>query len=326
MEAENKRTLKEIPYELPTRWRLFSAYLFDFFSFLLLGVLLLGAAWGIMEKTPSYRTESGIRNEILLSSRLYEKSEEDGLPLSLPDYFEKEKTPRSERISSYDERMEYFFSSYVNEELGEKGEETYLHFKTEAQGQEGNALFSPTGERSYPSVDYDATYLSFYEDTYQNKALGYLSLKAGYPSSRKHLLAQKIAYGAAAFSLSWILLEVAIPLILSRGKKTLGMLFGQLALLDARGMSCSARRFLLDSLFRYFVLLWGSALAFLIPLGVSLGMMLLRKDRQSLSDYVLGVYHVSAREKEIYKSPAEYELSLKKAEDFANRREKKEGE
>ena len=302
---ENEQKEIQITFETPGTGKILSAHLFDWFISVVLGFILLIGTFIVVPNLPHYQSALKERNEILLSSSLYIEKEEKIVPLLNAIDADTSLTvnQKSEKIN---ESLCFFFENYVNLELDNKGKETYLGFKKEAK-KEDKPLFDEDGNRLYPNPDYDRDYYDFYSSTFSKKALGYLSLKKGYSSSRHTILWTIVISVALTFFFSFLVFYLVFPLIFSRGKRTLGMMLMKTSLVGKDGFSCSLSRFLLHSAFEIIFIIIGSLFAFLIPLGISITMIIVRqKDHQSLTDYVIGTYVVSSSQKKIYLNIYEY--------------------
>ncbi len=295
----------KLTFETPGTGKILSTHLFDWFISMVLGFILLIGTFAIVPLFPSYQNALKERNEILVSSSLYVKKEDRIIPL-INSISGDESLSLNEKSKKLDTSLSYFFLSYIDRELEGRGKDTYLALKKEAKIN-NNPLFDKDGNRTYTNPDYDKDYYSFYTDTYSKKALGYLSLKKGYSSSRHTILWTTTSSILSTFLFSFLIFYLIVPLIFPRGKRTLGMLLLKTALVGKNGFSCSLPRFVFHALFEIIFIIIGSVVAFLIPLAISVTMIILRKiDHQSLTDYVAGTYVVSISENRVYQNVYEY--------------------
>ena len=311
METNEKEEKITITYETPGIRRILSAHLFDWFISLILGFVLLIATFNIIPALPNYQNALNIRNGILLSSSLYVKKDDD--IVQLLNLVSSDSTlTTNQKSEKIDESLTYFFLTYINEELENKGKETYLGLKAEAK-KDDVKLFDEDGARIFVNVDYDATYYSFYSTCYREKALGFLAYKDGYLSSRHTIIWTMIISIFLTFLLSFLIFYLLVPLIFKKGKRTFGMLIMKTALVSKDAFSCKLGRFIFHALFEIIFIIIGSLLAFLIPLAISLTMIIMRKnDHQSLTDYVIGTYVVSTSQTKIYDNIYEYSVDQRK--------------
>ena len=116
--------------------------------------------------------------------------------------------------------------------------------------------------------------------------------------------------------ISVTIFEFIIPLIFRKGRKTLGKLLFKLAVVDKRGLSPSFWRFTARfAIFLFFEVLL-SAVSFLIPLFVSIGMFAFSKTNQSFHDYVTLTYVVDTSNSLVYLNKQDLEEGKKKAEEL----------
>lgn len=294
---------KELTYQTPLFSRIFFSSFFDLSLFFLLGSALLFAAHGILKSISSFEDTIASRETIQRSSKLYVPDEEGVILLS--DFLENQDITRKEKGVIYEETLEYFYSVFLPEYSIQDGMVSYQEEK-EACVVDGISLFDDAGKRLYANPDFDEAYLSFFETNYQTKALGYLERIPDYSHATRFLLLMELSAAGIAFSLAHALLYLAIPLVFSRGKKTLGMKLAHLSSVGKNGFSISWRRQVLLWLFQFVFLFWGSILAFLLPLGITLTMQIVRKDRQGVDQYVVGVYPVDDQERRIFKNGIEF--------------------
>ncbi len=308
---ENEKREITLTYESPHVMRILSTHFFDFFISLVFAFIALIGTFAIIPNLSFYSSALEKRNEELVSSSLYVKNSGSVTPLL--NVVDADTTlSYNEKSQKLDEAMTEFFNVYLANDLP-NGAEIYLSLKVEAL-YNNEHLFSNTGERVLTNPDYDEAYYSFYVKAYQEKALGYLSYNPVYSSSRDTIIRTVSISIGLTFLLSFLIFYTIIPLCFSRGKRTLGMLLNKTALVGKDAFSCSYKRFLCHSLFEIIFIIIASIPAFLIPLGISITMIIVRKgDHQSLTDYVTGTYIVSAKDKKIYRNVYEYLESERRA-------------
>lgn len=298
---ENKNI--ELTYQSPSLGRVFLSHVLDIFVYLLVTFSLIVAFHQFIPKTKSYKTQNDAIDTIRVESHLYVGTI-GGAIYDLPTYLDGQGLPADDISESLDSAMSYFFTVYINEELDHKGEETYLSFKKDASIK-GEKMFSSTGERLLVSNDYDGNYLDFYKNTYKNKAIGYLSYKKGFDSARIKLTLIEIGWDVLCALIAASILYLVIPLCFSRGKKTLGFLCSRLSYVDGNGLSPKLPRMIAYFSFQFLAILLLSVLTFLIPIFISIGMMAIRKQRQTFAEYVCNLFPVINEDNKIYVSSRE---------------------
>lgn len=283
---------KELIYSTPSLPKAFASHLFDLLALALLTALLASGAYPLYFLTPSYREPSSFRKEIMLNSHLYVESG-DGVA-TLPSYLKGEDSLTfQEKSDSVSSSLKYCYTVYLNPEFEGKGEERLLSFYPSFE-KEGRPLFSESGARLLLDAYYDEAYFEAYSEILERKAVGDLGMKGGFVAARKGIIAGYLVVFFLCFSLSMALLFYAVPLLCHRGRKTLGMLLTRLGYVDSRGLSPSLMRFSLRFLFLWVLIGIASFLSFLAPFCLSAAFFAFRKDRQTLTDYVSGVYLVDA--------------------------------
>ena len=295
---EEKTDAIEIKATTPKFFRLASSALFDAFTVVLLSLLLCLATFPIYFATPAYQEPTSLREEIMLDSHLYEQND-GGVRLISTSLKENDSLTFSQKNEKLSASLSYCYTIYLNVELEGKGSEK-LNSYLVAESYEGSQLFGLDGSRLLKDDTYEEAYLNAYCDVLENHGINDLNWKAGFSNARTEILWGYVVTFLITFSLSCFVLLLAVPLCLSKGKRTLGMLLTKLAYLDQWGFSPSWKRWLLRFLFEWILILCGSFFAFGIPLVFSCAFSAWRKDHQSISDYVLAIYPVDASSSEIY--------------------------
>lgn len=294
----------EINYKACSLSRLFACNFFDLFCVAILSLLILLPTLFIIQSTPSYISNLESRNSILIESKLYLKSCDN--VIKLIDSLENDtQLTYDEKSSKLDQAYSYFFTTFINLELDNKGLETYQNIKIEAKYNNEN-LFNSNYERIFINSDYDKIYYDFYKDTYST-CIGYLPLNETYLSTRRYINIVNLANICSIIAFSFVIVYYVVPcFIFSRGKMTLGMKLTRLAMLDVNGLSCSWKRFTLRFLFVFFIEFIGSIFSFLIPIFISVAMNVFFKTKQGFADWIFNTYIVSSEDSLIYKSAFEY--------------------
>ena len=293
---DEPRSQITIERESPTRFRLFSSHFFDFLLFALLGVLLSFAFTPLLRMSPLAVESSAKRDEILLSSHLYQK---EGEVLSnIAEITDKLSIPMNDKSSKIDEALTYFFNDFV------KGEDHYGKIKATAKSKDGQNMFKD-GIRSLANADYDVEYLSFYKDVAINKAPGYLSTNNGYNEARRNLIIVQTSAIVVALTVSYLFFYVAFPLVFHKGKQTIGMKLNHMYLLNVKGISPTWGRYLLFAFVRYLLMFLLAVPLLLVPYFVSITLIAVREERQSLVEFIFGLYEVHGKQDEIFESQDE---------------------
>ena len=295
---ESEKAL-ELVYESPRKNRIFAAHFFDWFVTILIGFCFLLGSNQILKITQSYQNETMLRDSIRKESKLYEEKEGTLYPLN--SYLDDSKYTREAKCEFYETRLTYFYETYLAAYPSSNGKEAYSKLKTEAKSN-GTTLFNVGGTKAQTSSDYLDAYVSFYESSYSNDALGRLNYNPSYHKSLQSILGMQIASFAVSFSLSGLIFFLVIPLCIKRGRLTLGMKLSRIGLVDSKGLSPKISRSILYCLFRVIFIYIGSIVAFLVPLAISIGFFLIRKNNQTLEEYLFGLYQVDTKNERIYSS------------------------
>lgn len=298
----------EIERESPTLPRLFSSHVFDFVFFALVAFLLNFAFSPLIGAFPATKEMRQERNDIQLQSHLY--LEKEGSLIPLTDSLKEEGLTMKEEGNRLDEALNYFFYTFIYEE-SKSEEDMYLKFKIEGVAQDGQKLFDEAGNKTQINPDYDGDYLTFYRQVASEKAPAYLTLKKGYLEARRGLILMQCLSLVFSLTSSYTLFYLLPPLIFHKGKQTIGFKINGLYLLFADGLSPRMGRFLLYSLFRYVFFFLLAIPTFFIPYFISIGMMIGRKEKQTLSEYIFSLYPVKARKEDIYEKKEELLKSTK---------------
>lgn len=296
----------ELEYERATNGKRIAAFLLDFVLSLITGALFLILTFYILSSAPGMKEINQERESIQLNSSLYVREENKVIYLSEALEKDKNKTIK-EKNEAFDKNMTLF---YQNDTFfkDDEGMNIYLGWKENAKGKDGEALFDKEGLALYDDALHEQYYSSFYNNSF-NKSLNYLYKNVRYASlNQKLILIDTFSIlGTLLFPL--IIYFYIIPMCFRRTRQTLGMLATRIGLIDVNGLAVSPYKFTFRFLFFYIVEIWLSLFTFLIPVGVSFGMLILSKTHQSLHDYVFNTYVVNIDEKMIFKDIYEYKLS-----------------
>lgn len=301
-EKDNKVRVN-LEFERPTTGRLFSTRLFDIFITLVVAFFLFFAGREVMHKMSFYKEALNRREEVLISSRLYVK-EENQLHL-LSDYLDdNENLTDHEKNERYEEDLTYFYTSFLKDTYQE-GSSHYLELKGKALSNDGQDLFTEEGNRALTNSAYENDYLSFYKNLVENDALGYLQTDNEYLTTRNALLKDEVTNLIVMILMAFFLTYFVFPLIFYKSKATLGMKLNHLGTVNGDGLMIPFWKWLLRFLFIYIIEVIGSFAALLIPLIVDVTFIFKNKAHQGLADYVFGTYTVIVKDRTIYKNKAE---------------------
>lgn len=301
----------EIDYQKASTKAIFASNLFDGFAMLLLAFLLLLLNNFIFSKTPLGIQTKNQRDDIILSSYLYEKKDDqikDVYSIVTSD----EEMKIDDKNTKIDSTLTLFFTSFVKDNY-EEGMKIYNDYKKEAKSDEGKLLFaydeksnSYIKSKEYTNIEYDNLYYNFYTKMLKEVAPGYLTSSKPYRDNLRTSIIQNAFIIYLSIFISCFIFYYMFPLIFKRGRQTLGMKILHIGLVDVKAMSVSLKRFTLRYLFFIVVIITLSIVSFLLPILISTTMLIVSKTSQSLTDYVFNTYKVDTSSSSIYLNEAEY--------------------
>lgn len=304
----------EIDYHRASNGKLFASNFFDAFAMLILSFLLLILNNFIFFKClPSGINTKAEREEIILSSYLYQKDDNGNINLAYVLIKDDSNKSSNEKSQLFDNTLTLFFTDFV------KDISIYNNYKKEAKTSDDLILFKEENKsyiRALTNNDYDNTYYNFYLDIIENKAAGYLQADSRYVRNLKKEVLQNLVIFYISLLISNFVFYFLFPVIFYRGRKTLGMKIANVGLVSVDGMNVKLSRFVLRYLFYIVVIITLSLVSFLIPIIVSLTMMLVSKTGQSLTDYVFNTYKIDTSSSSIYTSKEEYIFLTDKKEEI----------
>jgi len=305
----------DFEYERATNGRRIAAFLVDAFLSLVTGAILLILTIYLLSISPVLNNAISKKESIQLNSGLYEKSEDQ--VLSLARYLEIDTTRTvKEKNDLSEERLTAFFSNPLYFENNE-GIETYNDLKLSYTFGNGEGLFKEENGKVVKTYDsnssnyanYENYYWEFYSDALEN-ATGYLYNVEGYAGYNSTIILIDTFAIIGTFLFPFIIYCYLVPLINRRSRQTLGMMATRIGIIDGNGLAVKPLKLTLRFLFFYIFEVWGSLFAFLIPMAISIGFMVLKKSHQTLHDYIFNTYCVDLQEKTIYKDVFEYQVAV----------------
>lgn len=330
-------TKVNIEYHTPRFHRRIFANLIDFLLFLLVAVGGFLGVRAIVQVTPGYSENISSLLSIRKDSGLYHLDEE-GSSTDIISYLSGSDLNAYAKCQNAEGAVDTFIA-YLGENVSLEDaltvQEDYDRFRLNiSSGDTHYFVKDSSGDIVYNTREDGTLYLGYaeyfssvYTPYIDEHALGYLvTLVPEYLDLVKWeatiLFAVEIPIGIL---LGGILVYLVPPLILKRGKRTLGKALYQIGLADSRLLSCSWKRYLA----RWFIFFFGeivlSIFTFGIPCIISFSLMAFSKHKQGFPDYILGLYEIDCSEQRLYLSYEEITLSgydgEKKPVDFRNRYE-----
>lgn len=305
MEKSSERPI-EISYERVGIFKRISAALFDFFISIVVGFLFLILAFYLVPKFSFVEQDNMIRERVSIESGLYVMDDEEVVRYT--DYLSEENLTMDERSELLDKALTSFFNddTFVSE-----GISIYLDLKKDAITSDNQKMFDSEYVRLLTNDDYDEEYYSFYLDSY-DLALGYLMNNIDYSSASREILLTYILSTVITFLIPLFIFYCLIPLFFKRTRQTLGMKLVKIALIDVDGFSLRTSKYVGRMFFCYLVVIALSIFAFLLPLMLNLGFLVLSKTHQTFVDYIFNTYSVDITNDKIFYDYDEYLAEEKK--------------
>ena len=279
--------------------RVFSFFI-DLFLAVLLGMIINSLCGLVTSVVPKYQEVLQERIELQDQSGLFDENQKLWtLSLEGSDMTIQEK---KELLST---RLDEFYHNDVFFE-DDTFYQSYQKRKSEAVNEKGELLFELISG-SYVEKDFsDDVYYSFYQKEFENYASAALSHNVRFADLSNLIVRISVIEIVLSMSVGFALSFVIMPLILKRGRKTIGMYLFKISLVGGDALNVRGKILLFRNVL---LLLIGYCLTIFtlgIPWLVSLTMMTFSKTGQDFFDYMSGTYVVSTKDKDIYLDYAEY--------------------
>ena len=279
--------------------RVFSFFI-DLFLAVLLGMIINSLCGLVTSVVPKYQEVLQERIELQDQSGLFDENQKLWtLSLEGSDMTIQEK---KELLST---RMDEFYHNDVFFE-DDTFYQSYQKRKSEAVNEKGELLFQLISG-SYVEKDFsDDVYYSFYQKEFENYASAALSHNVRFADLSNLIVRISVIEIVLSMSVGFALSFVIMPLILKRGRKTIGMYLFKISLVGGDALNVRGKILLFRNVLLLLIGYWLTIFTFGIPWLVSLTMMTFSKTGQDFFDYMSGTYVVSTKDKDIYLDYAEY--------------------
>lgn len=279
--------------------RVFSFFI-DLFLAVLLGMIINSLCGLVTSVVPKYQEVLQERIELQDQSGLFDENQKLWtLSLEGSDMTIQEK---KELLST---RLDEFYHNDVFFE-DDTFYQSYQKRKSEAVNEKGELLFNLISG-SYVEKDFsDDVYYSFYQKEFENYASAALSHNVRFADLSNLIVRISVIEIALSMSVGFALSFVIMPLILKRGRKTIGMYLFKISLVGGDALNVRGKTLLFRNVLLLLIGYWLTIFTFGIPWLVSLTMMTFSKTGQDFFDYMSGTYVVSTKDKDIYLDYAEY--------------------
>ena len=279
--------------------RVFSFFI-DLFLAVLLGMIINSLCGLVTSVVPKYQEVLQERIELQDQSGLFDENQKLWtLSLEGSDMTIQEK---KELLST---RLDEFYHNDVFFE-DDTFYQSYQKRKSEAVNEKGELLFELISG-SYVEKDFsDDVYYSFYQKEFENYASAALSHNVRFADLSNLIVRISVIEIVLSMSVGFALSFVIMPLILKRGRKTIGMYLFKISLVGGDALNVRGKTLLFRNVLLLLIGYWLSFFSFVIPWLVALTMMTFSKTGQDFFDYMSGTYVVSTKDKDIYLDYAEY--------------------
>ena len=279
--------------------RVFSFFI-DLFLAVLLGMIINSLCGLVTSVVPKYQEVLQERIELQDQSGLFNENQKLWtLSLEGSDMTIQEK---KELLST---RLDEFYHNDVFFE-DDTFYQSYQKRKSEAVNEKGELLFKLISG-SYVEKDFsDDVYYSFYQKEFENYASAALSHNVRFADLSNLIVRISVIEIVLSMSVGFALSFVIMPLILKRGRKTIGMYLFKISLVGGDALNVRGKTLLFRNVLLLLIGYWLTIFTFGIPWLVSLTMMTFSKTGQDFFDYMSGTYVVSTKDKDIYLDYAEY--------------------
>lgn len=294
----------KITYNSPkTRDRVFS-FLIDILIFFITSLIIFLGAFLITERLDIYRNNINKINEIRIDSGLYINVNNE--LLTYDEYLKTLDLSLSEENTLLNDKLNEFYLSidkidvYNELKLNETYNDLHLFILND------NEVEINVSAGILPSI-----YNDFYIKTLNSNAIGYLLESEEYLESSRFILISILINILISTFISYLIYYFIIP-ISSLNKSTIGMKLFKIGYINFNGLSIKNTKYILISIFNYFIMYILSFIGLFIPSIISFSFFLFNKERKTLTDYIFNVYKVDIENKRIYKTSGEYIKEMSK--------------
>ena len=304
-ESSDQQTI-DIHYERVGIFKRISAALFDLFVSLVVGLLILILTFYLVPNFSFIQHDYMVRETVSLRSGLYVK---DGdVLIRYTDYLDGESLTVDEKSLKLDEVL---FDFYSDDDFVFDGLNKYLQFKNDALSSDGKNMFDIYHNRALNNDDYDDEYYNFYLDIYDS-ALSHLANDLEYSLASREIMLTYILAIVITFLIPLFIFYCIIPLFFKRTRQTFGMKLVKISLINVDGFAVKTGKYVGRMFFFYLIIIVLSIFAFLLPLMLNIGFLVISKSHQTFVDYVFNTYSVDTSNDKIFFDYDEYLSEEKK--------------
>jgi len=302
----------ELTYHIPKLHRRVLANLIDIIIFFLVGLAIFIAVNAVAVNTANYKKADEVVATYRKECGLYKYSSERKTYELVTTWLE------NNNDTEYPTRVQYCvdaiesFQNYVKNKstienyniLIKDYRDSRLSDKLTYQGVKYFTVDASNNVINNPACSAKAE--NYYKDFYQTYIVqncsGYLiSFFPDYYNSTKYM--SNVLFFVElpiTLTLASALVYLLPPLLIRRGRKTLGKWLYHMGLVDKNVTSPSLGRFLIRYAIFFFVEVLASLFTFGVPIFVSFSLMIFSKKKQGFPDYILGITEVDESMTKIY--------------------------
>lgn len=305
---ENKNdSVTEVVYDKAKKYKRWFAFFIDFTIMVILGLFISAFAGYITNQTVFYKNTVSERQRIENESSLYNDGEL--IILSIKN----EEGTVAEKKDKLNKAIEDFYcdNNFFNyENISDNKYYTwYQSRKKEAKNSNGSLMFVENSSNPGYYLEgnsSDQDYYDFYYNEIDRYCVSYLSLNSTYSSMTNRIVRTYAIEFVLSCFLGFLITFIFMPLILKRGRKTIGMYLFKISLISVDALNVKGWTLFGRDMLLIFIGYWVTICTFGIPLAVSVTMMHFTKTGQDFYDYVSNTYMVDTSKKDVYLNYAEY--------------------
>ncbi len=306
---ENEKQVTEVEYPRAKNYKRWFAFIIDIFFAFIIGLFLTAATGAVTKLIPAYQNVVKQRDDIENSVSIYQ----DGKAIIL--VMDESESTVSDKKKTLNDAIENFYSDtrFFTED---KYYSAYQDRKKEAKATDNGLLFEYDDlTKTYKEKNYsDQEYYDFYYSEIEHYLIAYMSLNVDYTNATNAIVRTSIIELVLCLSVGYIVSFLIVPLIIKRGRRTLGMYLFKISLISVDALNVTGWTLFGRDMLLLFIGFWLSIVTFFIPWAVSVSMMHLSKRGQDFFDYVSNTYVVDTTKKDVYLNYAEYLSRAKSVE------------
>lgn len=315
MSNEEQKEVKEVVYYKASFWKRCFAIILDAIIAVFIGVAFFTLARDVINSTEHFKEIASELDQIKEDSSLYIYSNERDEFQDIVTYYQyTTDVSYAVKEREMNEHIDNFFvylKDNISEDIAKEAWDYFDEYRLSIKPNSENKSYfiSDNNEVKKPSEKPSSReYVeNVYEPFLDNYCLGLFNTKITRVLEIQKEFSKAMLFVEIPFSvvLSATIVYYVIPLILKRGKQTIGRLAFKLGLVDSNVLMVSWKRFTI----RFLIILFGeiilSCFTFGIPIIISFTMMVFTKKKQNFHDYMLDISEIELFENGIYKSKKE---------------------